>query len=152
MIYGIVILLVFTAALTWFLIVKIRRFLLVTPSRRRASRRLKFIAKELRFLERRQKNLDRSVWFSRYSGMLKKYLSLYFYTKPDACISQTGTELASMTATRNGEAGRIVHTVFSAVDRVRFGGMESGVSREDLVLSARELSRQLEETTDNDIS
>lgn len=159
--YGIIVGLFLGAGVVWFLVVKIRSWLIAGPAKRLASRRQRSFLREIRLLSRRSQKAGASWWYGRLSRALKSYLGLYFYSDANRCLSRTGTELSQRinaiephenAADQPGHAAEILEGLFAVIDRVRFSGSESGVLRSGVLESAESFVAEMEELADHGIS
>lgn len=159
--YGTLLGVLFVTGLVWILVVKIRFWLVTGPGKRLAARRYRNFLREIRLLSRRYQKKGDSWWYGRLSRALKSYLGLYFYSDVSSCLSQTGAELVlSVRAVDKredagdspGRAAETLESLFAVIDRVRFGGSESGVMRSVLIESAVSFVQEMEEIADHGIS
>lgn len=159
--YGLLLGIFFAAGIVWFLIVKVRYWLVTGPAKRLAARRHRNFLREIRLLSRKSQKSGSSWWYGRLSRALKCYMGLYFFSDGCCCLSWTGTELVRRVhAIESREdfsgyparAAEILEGLFIAIDRVRFGGSESGVTRSGLLESAESFVAVMEEIADHGIS
>ena len=135
---------------SWYGFVSVRRWLLMNPDRRIAAKRTRFFARELRLLAKKMKTAGFEWWYAQLSSALKRYLLLYYTGSDTGFLSLTGTELAGFAD--SGASGEMIRNLFTVIYCVRFSGSEEGVSRSGLLESAGNLSRILEERTDDVVS
>ena len=88
-------------------------------------------------------------WYAQLSSALKRYLLLY-YTGSDTGFFINGNRAGGFAD--SGASGEMIRNLFTVIDCVRFSGSEEGVSRSGLLESAGNLSRILEERTDDVVS
>ncbi len=149
------------AGVVWFLIVKIRFWLVTGPAKRLAARRHRNFLREIRLLSRRSQKSGASWWYGRLSRALKCYMGLYFFSDGGFCLSWTGTEfvqrvhaigLQEENGAYSGPVAKTLEDLFTAIDRVRFGGSESGINRSGLLESAESFVAGMEEIADHGVS
>ncbi len=150
LIYGSLLGALFVVVFFWVAVSKLRRWFLMNPGRRVATKRSRRFIRQLRLLGKKRKHMEFEWWYARLSAALKQYLFLYFTGRDTGFLSFTGTEIANFQ--ESADHGQMIRDLFEVIDRVRFSGSEQGVSRSDLLESAEALSRILEENASDDIS
>lgn len=161
MLYGLVLGVLLCVGVALFFADRVRQWYLAGPAKRSAARRYRNFLHTARILSRRRQKADPIWWYGKLSYAIKWYLGLYFSADGSSLLSRTGTEL--VTYVKNLEtddagsesvdqAAGILEELFMDIDRVRFGGTESGIHRSGLLETAGSFVDTMEEVAHHDVS